>query len=164
MSQEPYDHPVPAVRGNRDSHRWVVFGIIASIYFLVYFHRVSTSVIAPDLLATFQTDATALGFMSSMYFYVYAFEQPLIGYLTDRLGPQRVISLWTLTAAFGCLIFGLAPTIGWAAVGRTIIGFGVGGVYVPALKALSQWFEKKEFSTMTGLFLAVGNMGALVAT
>ncbi|MDO9514831.1 MAG: MFS transporter, partial [Syntrophales bacterium] len=30
--------------------------------------------------------------------------------------------------------------------------------------ALSQWFEKKEFSTMTGLFLAAGNMGALVAT
>lgn len=148
----------------QDSHRWTVFGIIASIYFLVYFHRVSTSVIAPDLLAAFQTDATALGFMSSMYFYVYAFEQPLVGYLTDRLGPQRVISLWTLMAAFGCVVFGLAPTIGWASAGRAIIGLGVGGVYVPALKALSQWFAKKEFSTMTGLFLASGNLGALVAT
>ncbi len=147
-----------------DVHRWVVFGIIASIYFLVYFHRVSTSVIAPDLLTAFQTDATALGFMSSMYFYVYAFEQPLVGYLSDRLGPRRVISLWTLTAAFGCIVFGLAPTIGWASFGRAIIGFGVGGVYVPALKAISQWFETKEFSTMTGLFLGAGNLGALVAT
>lgn len=153
--------PTPDVR---DLHRWVVFGIIASIYFLVYFHRVSTSVIAPDLLAAFRTDATALGFMSSMYFYVYAFEQPLVGYLTDRLGPRRVISLWTLTAAFGCVVFALAPTIGWASVGRAIIGFGVGGVYVPALKAISQWFETREFSTMTGLFLGAGNLGALVAT
>jgi len=148
----------------RDLHRWIVFGIIASIYFFVYFHRVSTSVIAPDLLAAFRTDATALGFMSSMYFYVYAFEQPLVGYLADRLGPRRVISLWTLIAAFGCVVFGLAPTIGWASVGRAIIGFGVGGVYVPALKAISQWFETREFSTMTGLFLGAGNLGALVAT
>jgi len=148
----------------RDPYRWIVFGIISSIYFFVYFHRVSTSVIAPDLLATFQTDAAALGFMSSMYFYVYAFEQPFVGYLTDRLGPRRVISLWTLIATLGCLIFGFAPTIGWASVGRAIIGFGVGGVYVPALKAFSQWFEKKEFSTMVGLFLAAGNLGALVAT
>ena len=152
---------IPETHG---SHGWVVFGIIASIYFLVYFHRVSTSVIAPDLLTAFQTDATTLGFMSSLYFYVYAFEQPLVGYLTDRLGPRRVISIWTLAAAFGCLVFGLAPTIGWASVGRAIIGFGVGGVYVPGLKAVSQWFETNKFSTMTGLFLGAGNLGAIVAT
>jgi sugar phosphate permease len=169
MSKKLWSHGAAAVKTEnmppaRDSHRWIVFGIISSIYFLVYFHRVSTSVITPDLLATFQTNATALGFMSSMYFYVYAFEQPLVGYLVDRLGPRRVIFLWTLIAALGCLIFGFAPTIGWASVGRAVIGFGVGGVYVPALKAFSQWFEKKEFSTMVGLFLAAGNMGALVAT
>jgi sugar phosphate permease len=169
MSKKPWSHGAAAIKPEnmppvRDPYRWVVFGVISSIYLLVYFHRVSTSVIARDLLATFQTDATALGFMSSMYFYVYAFEQPLVGYLTDRLGPRRVISLWTLIAALGCLIFGFAPTIGWASVGRAIIGFGVGGVYVPALKAFSQWFEEKEFSTMVGLFLALGNLGALVAT
>jgi sugar phosphate permease len=169
MSKELGDHCAAAMRSEitlhvRDPHRWVVFGIISSIYFLVYFHRVSTSVIAPDLLAVFHTDATALGFMSSMYFYMYAFEQPLVGYLSDRLGPRRVVSLWTLAAATGCIVFGLAPTIGWASVGRAIIGFGVGGVYVPALKAFSQWFETKDFPITTGLFLAVGNLGALVAT
>ena len=169
MSRKLWSHSAVAVKPEimppvRDPYRWIVFSIISSVYFLVYFHRVSTSVIAPDLLTTFQTDATALGFMSSMYFYTYAFEQPLVGYLADHLGPRRVISLWTLIAALGCLLFGFAPTIGWASVGRAIIGFGVGGVYVPALKAFSQWFEKKEFSTMIGLFMAAGNMGALVAT
>ena len=74
-----------------DPHRWMVFGGVASIYFLAYFHRVSTSVVAPDLIAVFQTNATALGIMSSMYFYAYALGQPLVGYLTDRLAPRRVI-------------------------------------------------------------------------
>jgi len=141
-----------------------VFGIIAGCYLFVYFHRVSTSVIAPDLLEAFHTNATALGFMSSMYFYLYAFEQPVVGYLSDRLGPRRVVAYWSFLAGAATILFGLAPSIGWASVWRAMIGFGVGGVYVPALKAFSQWFKPRDFSTMTGLLLAVGNLGAIVAT
>ncbi len=153
-SHEPY----------RDPHRWMVFSVISVVYFFVYFHRVSTSVIVPDLLKAFDTHATALGLMSSMYFYIYAFEQPLVGYLTDRLGPIRIIGMWSLVAAVGCFMFGMASNIFWASVARTFIGFGVGGVYVPAIKAFSQWFRKKEFSFMIGLLMSVGNFGAVIAT
>jgi MFS family permease len=147
-----------------NSNRWIVFLIISAIYFFVYFHRVSTSVIAQDILKTFNVNATALGFMSSMYFYLYAFEQPLVGYLTDRLGAVRVISYFTFAAAAGSFMFALAPGIAWASAGRALIGIGVGGVFVPAVKAFSQWFEMNEFATMTGLLMAVGNLGAVVAT
>jgi len=147
-----------------DPHRWMVFVGVASVYFLAYFHRVSTSVVAPDLIAVFQTSATALGLMSSMYFYAYAIGQPLVGYLTDRLGPRRVIGFWTLLAALGCVLFGIAPSITWAAIGRGLIGFGVGGVYVPAVKAFAQWFRPGKFTTMIGLLIAIGNVGAIVAT
>jgi sugar phosphate permease len=154
----------PADTPYRDPHRWVIFAMICLIYFFVYFHRVSTSVIASDLLAEFSATATALGFMSSMYFYIYAFNQPIVGYLADRIGPRQVIVYWTITAAAGCFIFGMAPSIGWASVGRALIGFGVSGVYVPTVKALSQWFNKKAFTTMVGLLMSVGNLGAVVAT
>ena len=137
---------------------------ICLVYFFVYFHRVSTSVIVSDLLKTFHTNASALGFMSSMYFYLYAFEQPLVGYLSDRIGPRRVIAYWSVVAAAGCFIFGMAPGIGWASIGRALIGIGVGGVYVPAIKAFSLWFRKKEFATMIGLLMSVGNFGAMIAT
>lgn len=154
----------PEATSHRDPHRWVVFSVICLIYFFVYFHRVSTSVIASDLLTTFDTTAAALGFMSSMYFYIYAFNQPIVGYLADRIGPRRVIAYWSMTAALGCLIFGMAPSIGWASAGRALIGFGVGGVYVPTVKALSQWFREKEFATMVGLLMSMGNLGAVIAT
>jgi sugar phosphate permease len=156
------DSPISAP--HRSPHRWVVFSVICLIYFFVYFHRVSTSVIVSDLLAAFDTTATALGLMSSMYFYIYALNQPLVGFLADRIGPRRVIAYWTLTAGAGCFIFGMAPSIGWASVGRALIGFGVGGVYVPTVKALSQWFREKEFATMVGIMMSVGNLGAVVAT
>ncbi len=142
----------------------MVFSVICLVYFFVYFHRVSTSVIVSDLLEAFHTNATALGFMSSMYFYLYAFEQPLVGYLSDRLGPRRVIGYWSMAAAAGCFLFGMAPNIGWASVGRALIGLGVGGVYVPAVKAFSLWFRKNEFATMIGLLMSMGNFGAVIAT
>jgi sugar phosphate permease len=148
----------------REPHRWMVFSVICAVYFLVYFHRVSTSVIVSDLLEAFHTNARALGFMSSTYFYLYAFEQPLVGYLSDRLGPRRVMGYWSMAAAAGCFLFGIAPNIGWASVGRAVIGLGVGGVYVPAVKAFSLWFRKKEFATMIGLLMSMGNLGAVIAT
>jgi sugar phosphate permease len=148
----------------RDPHRWMVFSVICLVYFFVYFHRVSTSVIVTDLLEAFHTNATALGLMSSMYFYLYAFEQPLVGHLSDRLGPRRVIGYWSMAAAAGCFLFGMSPDIGWASVGRALIGLGVGGVYVPAVKAISLWFRKKEFTTMIGLLMSMGNFGAVIAT
>lgn len=152
------------LNSRRDPHRWMVFSVICVVYFLVYFHRVSTSVIVSDLLEAFHTNAKALGLMSSMYFYLYAFEQPLVGYLSDRLGPRRVIGYWSIVAAAGCFLFGIAPNIGWASVGRALIGLGVGGVYVPAVKAFSLWFRKKEFATMIGLLMSMGNLGAVIAT
>jgi len=148
----------------RSRHRWMVFTIICAVYFFVYFHRVSTSVIVSDLLNAFQTNATALGFMSSMYFYLYAFEQPLVGYLSDRIGPRMVIGYWSIAAAAGCFLFAIAPSIGWASVARALIGIGVGGVYVPAIKAFSLWFNKKEFAIMIGILMSVGNLGAVIAT
>jgi len=154
----------PTPYSYRNPHRWVVFFVICLVYFFVYFHRVSTSVIVSDLLEAFHTNATALGFMSSMYFYIYAFEQPLVGYLSDRLGPRRVIGYWSMAAAAGCFLFAMAPNIGWASVGRALIGLGVGGVYVPAVKAISLWFRKNEFATMIGLLMSMGNFGAVIAT
>ena len=75
-----------------------------------------------------------------------------------------MVAVWTLVAALGCFLFGLAPSIEWASVGRALIGFGVGGVFVPGMKAFSQWFRQEEFATLTGVLLALGNLGAIVAT
>lgn len=159
MAQE-----TPSMRVPKDPHRWFVFGAIAAVYFFVYFHRVAPSVLVPDLIRDFQADATDLGIMASMYFYLYALEQPIVGYLSDLMGPRKVVGIWSLAATAGCLLFALSPSLGWASVGRGLIGLGVGGVFIPGMKAFSQWFPKAEFSGLVGIFLAVGNIGALCAT
>jgi MFS family permease len=120
--------------------RWLILIILNAVYFFVYFHRTSTAVLAPYLMEEFSASAASLGGMSAAYFYPYALSQPLVGYLTDRWGPRKVVTFSTAIGFFGALLFGLAPTLFLAALGRGLIGLGAAGVFVPALKALLLWF------------------------
>lgn len=60
--------------------------------------------------------------------------------------------------------FALDPAAAGLLAGRALVGLGTGGVYVPALKVLCGWFRPRSFATVTGTFIAVGNLGGLAAT
>ncbi|MBO8183067.1 MAG: MFS transporter [Archaeoglobus sp.] len=143
------------------SHRWIIFGILAAIYFFVYFHRTSSAVIAKELMAEFAVSAVAIGLMSSLYFYPYAVMQIPVGTLSDTLGTRKTATFFTFIAFVGATLFGLAANFQMALVARLLMGIGVSGVYIPTLKILSQWFREHEFASLTGVLLAVGNFGAI---
>ncbi len=155
---------IPARFGTPGRYRWAVFGVLSIIYFMACLHRVAPTVIAGDLVLEFDTDATALGVMASAYFYLYAAVQPPVGVLSDTLGPRAVTTAFACIACAGVMLFALAPGMAWATAGRALVGIGVGGVFIPALKIFSRWFRKKEFASITGLFLAFGNAGNLSAS
>ncbi len=144
--------------------RYLILILLNAVYFFVYFHRVSTGVLAPVLMEAFSASGASLGAMSSAYFYPYALSQPLVGLLTDRWGARKVITLSAFIESGGALLFGLAPTLFLAAVGRGLIGLGAAGVFVPALKVLLPWFGARTFGQMNAVLLAVGNMGAIAAS
>lgn len=141
--------------------RWLIVGICGITYFFCWMHRVSTTVIARDLVLEFDADATVLGLMSSSYFYLYAAAQPAVGLLSDTLGPRRVITFCMFLTCVGSVVFGTASNMAMATVGRALIGAGAGGAFVPALKVFSKWYATREFPGVVGIFQAMGNTGAL---
>jgi MFS family permease len=143
--------------------RYLILIILNAVYFFVYFHRISTGVLAPYLMDAFQASGASLGGMSSAYFYPYALSQPVVGILTDRFGARKVVTVCTFIEFLGALIFALAPTLVIAALGRGLIGLGSAGVFVPALKIFLPWFGAQSFGRMNVILLAVGNVGAIVA-
>ncbi len=144
--------------------RYLILLILNAAYFFVYFHRVSTAVLAPYLMEAFSTTGAGLGAMASAYLYPYALSQPIVGMVVDRFGAQKVITIFTFIEFLGALLFGLAPTLFLAALGRGLIGLGAAGLFVPALKVLLPWFGTKAFAQMTAVFMAVGNVGAIAAS
>ncbi|MBA4367075.1 MAG: MFS transporter [Desulfobacterium sp.] len=133
-------------------------------YLFVYFHRLSLSVVADELIAEFHTSASIMGMLGSVYFYCYAAMQLPAGLLSDSIGPRKTVTFFLVIAAIGSLLFGLAPTIGMAFAGRVMVGFGVSMVFIPTMKILSQWYRKDEFAQMAGILNAVGGVGVLMAT
>jgi sugar phosphate permease len=145
-------------------YRWLIFSILAVAYFLVYFHRLSLSVVASDLVAEFKASASVVGLLGSVYFYCYAVMQFPAGLLSDSIGPRKTVTVFLLVAAAGSILFGLAPSLPVAFAGRVLVGFGVALVFIPTMKILSRWFRKREFASMAGILNAVGGGGVLAAT
>lgn len=144
--------------------RWSIFWVLATAYLFVYFHRLSLSVVANDIVRDFDTSAGVMGLLGSIYFYCYAAMQLPAGLLSDSIGPRKTVTVFLLVAAAGSILFGLAPDIYTAFGGRILVGFGVSMVFIPTMKILSQWFRAKEFASMAGILNAVGGVGALAAT
>ena len=145
-------------------YRWAVFGILALAYFFVYFHRVSSAVVSTDMQITFGVStAASIGLLSSVYFYAYTVMQLPSGLLTDSWGPRRTVSIFTLIAAAGAILTGIASSFEQVIAGRLLIGVGVAMVYIPTMKILASWYRKNEFASLSGILLAVGNIGALCA-
>ena len=144
-------------------YRWLVFCLLATGYLLVYFHRLSLSVVAVEMMKDLSAGPALLGLLGSAYFYPYALMQIPAGLLSDSWGPRRTITVFFLMAGAAAILFGLAPSVLWAIVARTFVGLGVATMFVPTMKVLTHWFKRDDFSIMAGILMAVGGLGVLCA-
>src|SRR5512136_2743105 len=145
------------------SYRWVTYGMFLLTYIFVYFDRVAPAVVAPELMKEFNLTAAGLGILASMYFYPYGAMQIPSGILSDYLGPRFSVGTFFIIAAIGTALFGLAHSFGVIIAGRFLMGVGVAVVWIPCMRILANWFRPKEFATLTGVVLTVGNAGAVLA-
>ena len=142
----------------------VVFCPFAAGFYLSYFFRNVNAVISRDLARDFTLTSTDLGFLTATYLLAFAAFQLPLGVLLDRYGPRRVLALLYSIAGLGALVFGLAEGFAMLTLGRALIGLGVAGGLMGAIKAYTLWFPPGRLATLTGLHIAVGGIGGLTAT
>ena len=143
--------------------RLQLFLVWVAAYVLSYFYRSANAVIAGDLRDDVGLDADQLGLMTSLFFLAFAAVQLPLGGALDRWGSRRVVPVMLLAGAAGSATFGLADGFLPLAVGRALLGVGFAGVLMGAVKAFAAWFPPGAFATVSGLFVAIGSAGALLA-
>jgi ACS family hexuronate transporter-like MFS transporter len=93
----------------------------------------------------------------------YALGMLLIGRLIDKLGTRLgyalAMAFWSL-ASMGTA---LGSSLTGFAVSRFALGFGEAAVFPASIKAVAEWFPKKERALATGIFNAGTNLGAILA-
>ncbi len=142
-------------------HRWAVFLTLTIAYFFVYFHRLSVSIVGSDIV---EEVGGTIGTLSSAYFWTYTAMQIPCGLLTDRFGPRAACSTFLVIASIGSLITFAGNEFWMMVLGKMLIAAGMAVVYVPLMKLISVWFPKKDFAVLSGVVIAVGNVGAIAAS
>ena len=133
-------------------------------YFLSYLFRTVNVVIAPDLAADLRLTAADLGLLTSIYFVLFAAFQTPLGVILDRYGPRRVQIILLLVAALGSVLFAFSHSMLVLTIARSLIGLGVSGCLMAALKANAQWFPAARLPFVNACTMTFGTFGALTAT
>jgi sugar phosphate permease len=163
--ESPLDRNYMSTLTKKNSHkRWVIFATLALMYILAYFYRVSLAVVAGDISRELHLTPQQLGTLSGVMFYVYAIAQIPLGPMIDRLGSRLVISGCGVLATCGGILFSQADTLAVAMIARVLIGIGTASVLMATFTLFSHWFSKQEFGRVSGLMVALGNLGNLAAT
>lgn len=141
----------------------LIFSTLATLFLLSMFYRVSSAVIAPNLIQDLGLSAKTLGILGGAYFYSFAILQIPVGPLLDRIGPRIIISSFSLIGAVGAILFALGESFTAVLTGRILIGAGMSPVLMGAMKVFVLRFPPGKFATLVGLLLSVGTLGNIFA-
>jgi MFS family permease len=136
----------------------------AAGYYLSYLFRTINALIAGDLTVELNLTAADLGFLTSIYFLVFAAAQLPFGALLDRYGPKIIQSALLLLASAGSLVFALADGLLGLVVGRALLGLGVALALMAGFKAIVVWFPPGRVALANGWLVMLGALGAVTAT
>jgi ACS family hexuronate transporter-like MFS transporter len=92
----------------------------------------------------------------------YATGMVLVGRLIDKLGTRLGYALAMIFWSLASMGTALGNSLTSFAVSRVALGFGEAAVFPASIKAVAEWFPKKERALATGIFNAGTSIGAML--
>lgn len=152
---------------NRSFHwAWIILGVCFVNVFINYSVRLGYGVVLPEMIRDMNLGRADGGTIYNAYLFTYILVTPFTGYLTDRLGARRVISVCCLFLAAGVGLMGIADTLLSACVSYAIVGLGATGMWTPVITLAQRWFDTNRRGLALGILstgygLGFATMGAL---
>jgi sugar phosphate permease len=143
---------------------WVILGICFVDLFINYSVRLGYGVVLPEMIRTLGVGRAAGGSIYNAYLFTYIAITPFTGYLTDRLGARRVITVCLLILGVAVLFMGTVDSLWSACLGFGFVGLGATGLWTPVITLVQRWFafRRRGFALgilSTGYGLGFATMG-----
>src|SRR5580704_5642908 len=148
-------------RTQRPTHvRHVVLYLTVAAYMITYMDRGVISTAAPSMRKDLGFDLVTISLIFSAFKLSYALFQVPGGWLGDKIGPRRALTLIvTWWSAFTSL-----TALGWSTASmvaiRFIFGMGEAGAFPIATRSLSRWMLPSERGHAQGVTHAGSRLGA----
>jgi ACS family hexuronate transporter-like MFS transporter len=125
-----------------------------------YMDRQVLAVLKTNLQQQFAWSEIDYGHLVFAFQTAYALGMLVVGRLIDRLGTRLgyavTMAFWSLAS----MAHGFVSSLDGFLAARFALGFAESGVFPASLKAVAEWFPKKERALATGIFNAGTNVGA----
>jgi len=168
--------------------RWIVCALLFFAATINYIDRQVIGILKPTLVNEFQwNDERIYAAIIFTFQLAYAIGLLLAGRIMDKVGVRRglalAVTLWSaaavaqaaaaavpglrlpsinLDAASGFSLVSLSGAAAGFALARFVLGLGEAGNFPASIKAVAEWFPKKERALATGIFNSGTNIGALL--
>ncbi|MDB6008849.1 MAG: transporter [Gammaproteobacteria bacterium] len=143
-------------------YRWVICGMLFAATAINYIDRQIIGVLKPTLQLEYGWTETA--FASVVFWFQAAYAVGYLGFgkLIDRFGARlgyaAAVVIWTVAH----IAHAVVSSIGGFVVARLVLGLGESGNFPAGLKAIAEWFPKRERALATGILTAGSNVGAVL--
>ena len=145
----------------RPTHtRHIVLALIVGAYMITYMDRVNIASAVPVIQKDLGFSMVTIGWIFASFRWGYAFFQIPGGWLGDRIGGRRALSLVVVWWS----IFTSLTAFSWNALSmglcRFFFGMGEAGAFPIATRSLSRWMLPTERGFAQGLTHAASRVGA----
>ena len=143
--------------------RWVILSLLFLATTLLYLDRSVLGILAPDLQKSIGWTESQYGIINSIFMITYAVCTLLIGKIIDKIGTRKgyltALSVWTVA--------NIAHTLAKSWIGFAVARFGLAvgqsGNFPSAIKAVTEWFPKKDRALAVSVFNGGANVGMVIS-
>lgn len=145
------------------NYRWAICALLFFATTINYLDRQVIGLLKPTLEKEFNWTEIDYGNIVMVFAACYALGYVIFGNFIDRIGTKMGYSIsivvWSIAAMAHAAV---TSTFGFI-LARGALGLGEAGNFPAAVKAVAEWFPKKERALATGIFNSGTSIGAVVA-
>lgn len=143
-------------------YRWVILALLFFATTINYLDRIVFSVLIPVIRQEMHLSDQDYGNLTGAFQIAYTIGFLFAGKFIDRFGTRigyaTAILWWSIAAGLHAVVRSTLDFAFW----RAMLGLGEAGNFPAAIKAVAEWFPKKDRAFATGIFNAGTNVASMV--
>lgn len=145
------------------TYRWTIIVLLFFATTINYLDRQVLGLLKPTLEQDLNWTESDYSRVVMSFTAAYAIGLLIFGRIIDKIGTKVGYTISIIIWSVAAILHAAAKTTLGFSISRASLGLGEAGNFPAAIKAVAEWFPKKERALATGIFNSGANIGAVVA-
>jgi ACS family hexuronate transporter-like MFS transporter len=145
------------------NYRWVICGLLFFATTINYIDRQVIGLLKPVLEKEFQWTEMDYGYIVMAFAAMYALGYVIFGSFIDKVGTKIGYSVSVVVWSIAAMLHAVVKSTFGFGLARGLLGLSEAGNFPAGVKAVAEWFPKKERALATGIFNSGTSIGAVAA-